>query len=142
MGKSIGVISLKGGVGKSSVTVNLASAMSQLGYSVGILDADINGPSISKMTGVRTQKLEENSNGLQPAVSISNIKIMSMDLFLEDDAAPVIWDSPTQSDAFTWRGIMESSALREFLSDTEWGNLDFMFIDLPPGADKLLKKWN
>jgi len=133
----IAVMSGKGGVGKSSFTVNLASAMVQSGFSVGILDGDINGPSISKMSGVRNQKLQESIGGLQPAISASNIKVMSMDLFLEDDAAPVLWDSPTQNDAYTWRGMMESAALREFLSDTEWGTLDFLFIDLPPGTDKL-----
>ena len=133
----VAVMSGKGGVGKSSVVVNLASAFALQGYSVGILDADINGSSIAKMTGVRGQPLQTGETGIMPTAAGPNLKVMSIDLFLPDDSAPVIWDAPTQKDAYTWRGMMETAAIRELLSDTEWGELDFLFIDLPPGTDKL-----
>jgi len=133
----IAVMSGKGGVGKSSVTVNTASALAMQDFTVGVLDADINGPSIAKMTGVHSQELRKGENGILPAEGFLGLKIMSMDLFLNDDRAPVLWDAPSQKDAHTWRGMMEATAVREFLSDTEWGTLDFLLIDLPPGADKL-----
>ena len=134
---TVAVMSGKGGVGKSSVVVNLGSALALQGYSVGILDADINGSSIAKMTGVRGQPLETGETGVMPTAAARNLKVMSIDLFLRDDNMPVIWDAPTQKDAYTWRGMMEAAAIRELLSDTEWGDLDFLIIDLPPGTDKL-----
>ena len=133
----VAVMSGKGGVGKSSVVVNLGSAFALQGYSVGILDADINGSSIAKMTGVRGQPQETGESGMMPTAAARNLTVMSIDLFLPDDTTPVVWDAPTQKDAYTWRGMMETAAVREFLSDTEWGELDFLFIDLPPGTDKL-----
>lgn len=133
----VAVMSGKGGVGKSSLTVNLAAALALQNHAVGILDADLNGPSIAKMAGVRDYRPQQNEGGIIPAMANLNIKVMSMDLFLQDDHTPVLWDAPTQKDAFTWRGMMEAAALREFLSDTEWGELDFLLIDLPPGTDKL-----
>ncbi len=133
----IAVMSGKGGVGKSSVTVNLAAALAMGGQAVGIVDADINGASIAKMTGVRGQALQINKNGVQPAVGELGIKVMSIDLFLSEENSPVVWDAPTQKDAFTWRGMAEANAIREFFGDTEWGELDFLLIDLPPGTDKL-----
>ena len=133
----VAVMSGKGGVGKSSVTVNLASSLKLQGYSVGILDADVNGPSIAKMTGSHNQKLEKGESGLLPATGFLDIKIMSMDLFLADDVTPVIWDAQSQKDSHAWRGMMEATAVREFISDTEWGVLDYLLIDLPPGTDKL-----
>ena len=125
----VAVMSGKGGGGKSSVVVNLASALALQDYSVGILDADINGASMAKMTGVRGQALETGETGVIPAMAARNLKVMSIDLFLPDDSTPVIWDAPTQKDAYTWRGMMETKAIREFLSDTEWGELDFLVID-------------
>ena len=133
----ITVMSGKGGVGKSSVTVNLAFAFALKDHSVGILDADINGPSIAKMTGVRNYKLQYDNSGIKPASSKLDMKIMSMDLFLPEDSTPVLWDAPTQKVSYTWRGMMEAAAVREFLSDTNWGELNTLFIDLPPGTDKL-----
>ena len=117
----LAIMSGKGGVGKSSITANLASALAMRGNSVGVLDADINGPSIAKMTGVREAQVEYGADGVKPAVSPLGVRVMSMDLFLKDDETPVLWEAQTQKDAFTWRGTMEISALREFLSDTEWG---------------------
>ena len=87
----IAVMSGKGGVGKSSVTVNLAAALAMGGQAVGIVDADINGASIAKMTGVRGQALQINKNGVQPAVGELGIKVMSIDLFLSEENSPVVW---------------------------------------------------
>ena len=133
----IAVMSGKGGVGKSSTTVNFAAALALQNYSVGIIDADINSPTIAKMTGVKGHILESGKTGLKPALSDLNIKIMSMDLFHSEEHTPVLWKAPTQRDSYTWRGMMETAALQEFLADTEWGVLDFLFIDLPPGNDNL-----
>ncbi len=134
---SVAVVSGKGGVGKSSVTANLAGALVGRGLRVGVLDADLNGPSIGKMLGVRGQTLRVERDGVQPAVSAEGIRVLSMDLLLPGDDAPVEWDAPTQAEAHTWRGTMEGTALREFLADTAWGTLDVLLIDLPPGADRL-----
>lgn len=134
---TIAIMSGKGGVGKSSVTVNLATALALDGHSVGIMDADINGPSIAKMTGVRNHTLQAGKTGMLPAVNSLGMKIMSMDLFLPNDQSPVEWQAADQHDAFTWRSMMEMGALRELIADTEWGELDFMLIDLPPGTEKL-----
>ena len=134
---TVAIMSGKGGVGKSSITANLASALALRGNSVGVLDADINGPSIAKMIGVRGVKVDYGEDGVKPAVSPLGVRVMSMDLFLKDDETPVLWEAQTQKDAFTWRGTMEVTALREFLSDTDWGALDYLLIDLPPGADRL-----
>ena len=133
----VAVMSGKGGVGKSSVVVNLASALALDGNAIGILDADINGSSIPKMTGVRGRPLERGDTGIKPPVNDLDMKVVSIDLFLQDDRTPVMWDAPTQRDAYTWRAMMEMAAIREFLADTEWGELDFLFVDLPPGTDKL-----
>ena len=134
---TVAIMSGKGGVGKSSVTANLASALGLRGHSVGVIDADINGPSLAKMMGVRGQRVDYGADGVKPALSPLGIKVMSMDLFLKDDETPVLWEAQTQKDAFTWRSTMEMSALREFLSDTEWGTLDYLLIHLPPGTDRL-----
>jgi ATP-binding protein involved in chromosome partitioning len=134
---TVAIMSGKGGVGKSSITVNLASALALRGSRVGVLDADINGPSIAKMIGVRGVNVDYGADGVKPAISPLGVRVMSMDLFLKDDETPVLWEAQTQKDAFTWRGTMEVSALREFLSDTEWGTLDYLLIDLPPGTDRL-----
>ena len=134
---SVAVVSGKGGVGKSSLTANLAGALAGRGLRVGVLDADLNGPSIGKMLGVRGQTLRAGPAGMEPAVSAEGIRVLSMDLLLPGDDTPVVWDAPTQVEAHTWRGTMEGTALREFLADTAWGALDVLLIDLPPGADRL-----
>ena len=134
---TVAIMSGKGGVGKSSITANLASALVLRGNSVGVLDADINGASIAKMIGVRGAQVDYGADGVKPAISPLGVRVMSMDLFLKDDETPVLWEAQTQKDAFTWRGTMEVTALREFLSDTEWGVLDYLLIDLPPGTDRL-----
>jgi ATP-binding protein involved in chromosome partitioning len=131
------VVSGKGGVGKSAVTVNLATACAMQGLRVGVLDADINGPSIAKMFGVRSYTPRVTSNGVLPAQGPCDVRVMSMDLFLPDDATPVLWNAPTQQDAYVWRGTMEMTTVREMLTDTVWGELDCLFLDLPPGPDRL-----
>jgi ATP-binding protein involved in chromosome partitioning len=134
---TVAVVSGKGGVGKSAITVNLATAVAVAGAAVGILDADLNGPSIAKMTGVRGQKLVITVEGVYPVQGPAGMRIMSMDLLLPHDETPVSWQAPTQTDAYVWRSSMEATALREFLSDTVWGDLDILFLDLPPGTDRI-----
>ena len=135
--RKVAVVSGKGGVGKSSVTANLAAALAADGFAVGVLDADLNGPSIGTMLGVRDQRLRVTATGVVPAVSADGVRVLSMDLLLPSDETPVVWDAPTQAEAHTWRGAMEANALREFLADTAWGTLDVLLLDLPPGSDRL-----
>lgn len=133
----IAVMSGKGGVGKSSVAVNLACALAMDGCAVGLLDADINGSSVTKIGGVRGQELTRGQSGVVPARNALDVKIMAIDLLMRDDREPVFWNAPTQERAHTWRAMMETAAIREFLSDTEWGQLDYLFVDLPPGSERL-----
>ncbi|MBI4332171.1 MAG: Mrp/NBP35 family ATP-binding protein [Chloroflexi bacterium] len=129
----VAVMSGKGGVGKSTITVNLAAILASRGYRVGLLDADINGPNVGKMLGVRKQSLSMGESAVSPALGPLDIKVMSMDLLLPGDNTPVEWDALSQQDTFIWRGTIEAGALREFLADTAWGELDFLLMDLPPG---------
>jgi len=121
----IAVISGKGGVGKSTVTVNLAAALAMHGHSssVGILDADIHGPSVPKIIGLEGQRLQAGPPGIFPATGPLGIRVVSMEFLLPDENAPVIW-----------RGPLKMTAIRQFLSDIVWGDLDFLLIDLPPGT--------
>jgi ATP-binding protein involved in chromosome partitioning len=121
----IAVISGKGGVGKSTVTVNLAVAFAMHGHanSIGILDADMHGPSVPKMLGLSGQRLQIGPAGVFPALGPLGIKVVSMDFLLPDENAPVIW-----------RGPLKMAAIRQFLSDIVWGDLDLLLIDLPPGT--------
>ena len=121
----IAVISGKGGVGKSTITANLAMAFATHGYEnrVGVLDADITGPCIPKILGIRDKKLKGGPPGLFPAIGPFGIKVASMDFLLPSDDSPVIW-----------RGPLKMRAIQQFLSDIVWGDLDFLFIDLPPGT--------
>lgn len=128
MGKvkhKIAVISGKGGVGKSLVTVNLAVAFAAHGHDhrVGILDADIHGPSVPKMLGLKGQRLHAGPPGVFPVEGPLGVRVVSMDFLLPSDEAPVVW-----------RGPLKMSAIRQFLSEMVWGDLDFLFIDLPPGT--------
>lgn len=123
--RKIAVISGKGGVGKSTVTVNLAMAFAMHGYAnrVGILDADITGPCVPKMLGLHGQRLPASPAGIFPALGPLRIKVVSMDFLLPSEESPVIW-----------RGPLKMRAISQFLSDIVWGELDFLFIDLPPGT--------
>jgi ATP-binding protein involved in chromosome partitioning len=133
----VAVVSGKGGVGKSSMTANLAAAFALGGARVGVLDADLNGPSMATTLGVRGRTLAVGAAGVEPPAGALGIRVMSMDLLLADDATPLAWDAPSQAEAHTWRGTMEANALREFLADTAWGALDVLLLDLPPGTDRL-----
>ncbi len=120
--KVIGIVSGKGGVGKSSVSAMLAVTMQRLGYKVGVLDADITGPSIPKAFGIRG-KAEGSELGMYPKRSKTGIEIMSVNLLLENDTDPVIW-----------RGPILGNVVSQFWTDVIWGDLDFLFIDMPPGT--------
>jgi ATP-binding protein involved in chromosome partitioning len=133
----VAVVSGKGGVGKSTLTASLASCLAHGGWQVGVLDADLNGPTMAKMLGVRGRTLTMGDAGVEPPRSALGVRVMSMDLLLASDETPLVWQAPTQAEAHTWRGTMEAQALREFLSDTNWGDLDLLVIDLPPGTDRL-----
>ena len=118
----IGVVSGKGGVGKSLVTGMLAVEMSRKGYKTAILDADITGPSIPKMFGIHS-RAEADENGIIPAVTENGIKLMSVNLLLESEDAPVVW-----------RGPVIAGAVTQFWTDVNWGEIDYMFVDMPPGT--------
>lgn len=133
----LAVMSGKGGVGKSTLTAALAVVMAGRGMTVGVLDADLNSSSLARITGVLGNKLRRRDDGYLPAETRTGVKVMSVDLLLATGAGPVIWDAPTQRDAYTWRGMVEMAALREFLADTAWGRLDVLLIDMPPGSDRL-----
>ena len=120
--KVIGVVSGKGGVGKSFVTASLAAQMRRKGYSVGILDADITGPSIPKMFGVHGPAVG-NDMGMYPIEAEDGTKIMSINLLMDDEEAPVVW-----------RGPVIAGTVKQFWSDVVWGDLDYLFVDMPPGT--------
>lgn len=120
--KVIGVVSGKGGVGKSFVTAALASAMQKAGHAVGIMDADITGPSIPKMFGLHGQ-VYGTEDGMEPMETGDGIKVMSINLLLEDEEAPVIW-----------RGPVIAGVVKQFWNETVWGDLDYLFVDMPPGT--------
>jgi ATP-binding protein involved in chromosome partitioning len=133
---TLAITSGKGGVGKSVITANLAARLAAEGLSVGVLDADLNGPSMARLLGVAGAELLVSEEAVEPAVGSAGVKVMSMDLLLESADAPVAWAGPT-SESFLWRGTLEANALREFLADTAWGNLDYLIFDLPPGTDRI-----
>ncbi len=134
--RKFAVMSGKGGVGKSMVTVNVAAALALQGHRVGVLDADINGPCVAQMLGVRDQMLKLGASGVAPAVGPLGIKVVSMDLLLPRGTDPVVWNASTREHRFTWFGTVEAGALCEFVTDTLWGALDFLLIDLPPGPER------
>lgn len=118
----IGVVSGKGGVGKSFITASLASKMNKLGFKTAILDGDITGPSIPKLFGI-TSKASGDGELIYPAFSKEGIKVVSVNMLLETEETPVIW-----------RGVMISNILKQFYSDVLWEDIDFMFVDMPPGT--------
>lgn len=120
--KVIGVISGKGGVGKSFVTSMLAVGMKKRGASVGVLDADITGPSIPNAFHIR-EKAKGTENELIPVETSTGIKVMSINLLLENNTDPVIW-----------RGPVLGGVIKQFFGETRWGNLDYLFVDMPPGT--------
>ncbi|MDO4742560.1 MAG: Mrp/NBP35 family ATP-binding protein [bacterium] len=118
----IGVVSGKGGVGKSTVSSSLAVLLNRKGYKVGILDADITGPSVPKMFGINT-RANNSDKGILPALTANGIKVMSINLLIEDPESPVIW-----------RGPVIGGAVKQFWTDVYWGELDYLIIDMPPGT--------
>ena len=118
----IGVVSGKGGVGKSLVTSLLAAEMRRRGFSVGILDADVTGPSIPKTFGLQG-RLSADQDGINPAVTESGIKVMSLNLMLPQDDMPV-----------AWRGPVITGILNQFWGETNWEDVDYLFVDMPPGT--------
>ncbi len=118
----IGVVSGKGGVGKSSVTSLLAIAMARKGFKVGILDADITGPSIPRIFGIK-DKAKATEIGMIPKTTKSGIDVMSINLLLENESDPVLW-----------RGPVIGNVVKQFYSDTIWKDVDYLFVDMPPGT--------
>ncbi len=120
--KVIGVVSGKGGVGKSLITSLMGVTMRRRGFNTAILDADITGPSIPKAFGVHGQ-LMGSEDGIYPAVSTTGIKMVSLNLLLDNETDPVVW-----------RGPVIAGTVKQFWSDVMWGDVDFMFVDMPPGT--------
>ena len=118
----IGVVSGKGGVGKSLVTGLMATLLKRRGYATAVLDADITGPSIPRMFGVH-EKARGCDEGILPAESKTGVKLMSINLLLEHDTDPVVW-----------RGALIAGTVKQFWTDVLWGDVDFMFVDMPPGT--------
>ena len=124
IGRKIMIMSGKGGVGKTTVTVNLANALVDMGCRVGVLDTDLHGPNVAVMFGCRDGELmSEDGHTFIPVKPRENLSVMSLAFALEDPDAPVIW-----------RGSLKNSAIRQFLGDVEWGDLDYLLIDTPPGT--------
>lgn len=119
----IGVMSGKGGVGKSTMSYVIAKQLNKKGYKVGILDADITGPSIPRLAGIKDIRANMKDNLIQPVETKDGIKIISFNLLVEDESQPVLW-----------RGPIISSAVKQFWKDTLWGDLDYLIIDMPPGT--------
>jgi len=133
---TVAVMSGKGGVGKSVVTAGLATVLAEEGAAVGVLDADVNGPSMARLLGVPRSGLRLAGEAVEPGVGAAGVKVMSMDLLLARDESPVEWRGP-ERERYLWQSTLEANAVREFLADTHWGALDFLFLDLPPGTGSL-----
>ncbi len=135
--RTVAVMSGKGGVGKSYVTAHLARALARDGSSVGVLDADLNGPTIPRLLETAHAAHRTSDEGVAPITGLDGVKCISMALLLED-GAPLAFKGPS-AESFVWRGAMEASALREFLGDVNWGNLDTLLLDLPPGMQRYIE---
>ena len=119
----IAIVSGKGGVGKSTIAASLAVSLSMMGYKVGVLDADVSGPNIPHLLGVEGHKLMGSEEGIEPAVSRNGVKVVSSEMVLDNSDTPMLW-----------RGPMRTTLVRQFVADVNWGNLDYLLVDLPPGT--------
>ena len=119
----IGVMSGKGGVGKSTVSAMIAKELNKKGFKVGIMDADITGPSIPRLLNISHKKATANELGIIPVTTASGIEVMSLNLLMEDEDQPVIW-----------RGPLIAGVVEQFWTDVLWGDLDYLIIDMPPGT--------
>ena len=117
------VMSGKGGVGKSTVSSNIAATLSMMGYQTGIMDVDITGPNIPKMFGIEDERLDVVDEKLVPVLVPPSLKVVSMAFLL-----------PSKDDAVVWRGPVKMTAIRQFLEDVTWGDLDYLVVDMPPGT--------
>ncbi|MGH4052050.1 MAG: Mrp/NBP35 family ATP-binding protein [Clostridium sp.] len=124
--KIIGVMSGKGGVGKSSISVLIAKQLKKLGYSVGVLDADITGPSVPRLLGLKGKRATNNEQGILPVETYDGIKVMSLNFLTEKEDDPAIW-----------RGPMLSNVVKQFWTDVLWEDLDYLVIDMPPGTSDI-----
>jgi len=132
----VAVMSGKGGVGKSYVTAHLARGLARAGRSVGVLDADLNGPTIPGLLRDSDAR-RTTQESPEPASGLDGVKYVSMGQFLEE-GSPLSFKGPT-AESFVWRGAMEAAALREFLGDVEWGDLEVLLLDLPPGMQRYIE---
>ncbi len=123
IGLKLLVLSGKGGVGKSTIAANLAFALAAAGKQVGLLDVDVHGPSIPRLTGLEGQRVTVDADGIRPLTVAENLKVMSVAFLLDDESQAVIW-----------RGPIKHSVIRQLLADTNWGELDYLIIDAPPGT--------
>lgn len=135
--KLVVVASGKGGVGKSAITANLAALLAERGLRVGAIDGDLHGPSLAAMLGAERTPLVVSENGVEPAVGVAGVRLMSMDLVLSD-GAPLEWRQPDVA-GFVYQSTLDTGAVRELLADVVWGELDLLLIDAPPGTDKLAR---
>lgn len=119
----IGVMSGKGGVGKSTVSAMLAKELKKKGYSVGLLDADVTGPSAGRLMGLAGERAYAQNNMIIPVENKDGIKVISLNFMIEDENQPVVW-----------RGAMLSSCVTQFWNETLWGDIDFLIVDMPPGT--------
>ena len=117
------VMSGKGGVGKSTVAVSLAVSLARLGRKVGLLDADIHGPNLPKMLGLEGKRLSASEGGIIPEPVMENLSVVSMAFLIDNPDNPVVW-----------RGPLKHTVIRQFVADVQWGELDYLIIDLPPGT--------
>ena len=117
------VLSGKGGVGKSTVSANIATTLAEKGYKVGLMDCDIHGPSIPKILGIEDKRPIATEKGIEPVLVSPKLKVMSMGFLLQSRDSPVIW-----------RGPLKMAAIKQFISDFNWGDLDYLIVDLPPGT--------
>jgi ATP-binding protein involved in chromosome partitioning len=133
----IAVMSGKGGVGKSYVTAHLARALTRGGRVIGVLDADLNGPTIPRLLEAPRAAPPMSDGGVEPVIGLDGVRCISMGQLLAE-GQPLVFRGPV-AESFVWRGAMEAASLREFLGDVVWGSLDMLLLDLPPGVQRYME---